>query len=95
MTVYTPTELLEDHADDHDEDVMDRAFALAEADDQIERGVHPKGVAAAALYAAYLETRPREQSGEGRPTQKDVAEQFGTNQVTLRKRFRDLPEVDG
>jgi transcription initiation factor TFIIIB Brf1 subunit/transcription initiation factor TFIIB len=88
----TPMDLIQDRADDHAEDVVYRALALAEADDAWTRGAKAKTVAAAAIYAAYLDQRPRATAGEGRPTQQAVADWFDTNRVTLRERFRSLPE---
>jgi transcription initiation factor TFIIIB Brf1 subunit/transcription initiation factor TFIIB len=88
----TPMDLIQDRADDHAEDVVYRALALAEADDAWKRGAQPKTVAAAAMYAAYLDQRPRATAGEGRPTQQAVADWFDTNRVTLRERFNNLPE---
>jgi transcription initiation factor TFIIIB Brf1 subunit/transcription initiation factor TFIIB len=88
----SPEDLLEQVAADAPEDVLHRALALAEADSAWEGGATAKGVAAAALYAAWLDQRPRAKAGEGRPRQTEVAAQFDTNVVTLRQRFRDLPE---
>lgn len=92
MNYDTPIDLIEEQADEHAVDVVERALALAEADDSWKRGALPKGVAAAAVYAAYVDQRPRAKPGEGRPTQDQVAEAFDTNAVTLRERYKALPE---
>jgi len=94
MYPETPVGIIEAKADGIPDDVVERAVALAEADESWHYGKAPKGVAAAAVYAAYLETRPRAAPGAGRPTQSMVAERFDTNSVTLRERFHELPEVE-
>lgn len=91
MSFESPSDLLREHAADHPDDVVERALSLADADNQWDRGCAPKGVAAAALYAAYQEKRPRARPGDGRPTQGDVADEFGTNKMTLRQRYKALP----
>jgi len=67
-----------------DERVVARACRLASAYPG-GGSAHPSGVAAAAVYAAYCRAAP-----DGRPTQKELADQFSVTHVTLRKRFREL-----
>ncbi|AGM11171.1 hypothetical protein M197_gp04 [Haloarcula hispanica tailed virus 2] len=92
MNYSTPMDLIEEREDDYPEDVAYRALALAEASEDWKRGATPKAVAAACVYAAWLDQRPRAKAGDGRPRQKDVAAEYDTNVVTLRQRLRNLPE---
>lgn len=92
MTITTASDLIDQH-DDHPEDVRETAKDLATHDETWASGKTPRGIAAAALYVAYMMERPLDDPGDGRPTQMDLAGEFDTSAVTLRDRMGHLREV--
>jgi len=87
--VQTARDLI-DEATDHPSNVRETATALATRDEMWAAGKAPRGIAAAAIYVAYTVERPFAEVGNGRPTQMEVAEEFDTSAVTLRKRLDHL-----
>lgn len=85
----TPESLLVEQYDDHPDGVVNAAIEHAEDHPERNSGKAPSGIAAACLYLAYRE-RPTQ------PTfrQDDAAETFGTTDVTLRERLREMGVTD-
>ena len=88
----TVSDLIDQH-DDHPEDVRETATALATHDETWTSGKAPRGIAAAALYVAYMAERPVAEAGSGRPTQMELADEFDTTAVTLRERMDHLRKI--
>jgi transcription initiation factor TFIIB len=87
-----PTDYLPKFASELDADEAVQRFARDLLEAARERALHsgksPVGLAAAALYAAGLETGHR-------LTQAEVAEVAGVSEVTIRNRYQELLGVDG
>lgn len=74
-----PHDVLDDHADELDEEVLRLAHGAIDAWDGWRGGVSYKSAAAAAVYAAGLYAGPARRMPQGR-----VAEIFDVSEITIR-----------
>lgn len=81
-----PEEYLDEHRDNHPDDVMETAREVIERWDGWKYGKSAAGGAAGAVYIGYMIHQ------DGGPTQPELADEFGVTPPTLRKRYKDLPK---